>query len=135
MRKTAIVTGASRGIGSVVAKRLARDGFAVVLNYSSSAAQADSVVREIEAEGGEAIALQADVSEPSAVERLFEQTINRFGAVDVVVNNSGIMPLSPIGEADVELFDRVITTNLRGVSCPRTGCALCRLRGTHYRLL
>jgi 3-oxoacyl-[acyl-carrier protein] reductase len=114
MKKIAIVTGASRGIGRAVAKRLAQDGFAVVVNYLSNASEAEEAVAEIKVIGGEAIAVQADVANQLNVERLFEETIKKFGSVDVVVHNSGIMPLSPIGKSDVELFDKVISTNLRG---------------------
>jgi 3-oxoacyl-[acyl-carrier protein] reductase len=114
MKKSAIVTGASRGIGRAVAKRLAKDGFAVVVNYVSNAAEADEAVAEIGKNGGEAVAIKADVGNPADVEQLFAQTLKKFGSVNVVVNNSGIMPLSPIGKGDVEAFDKVIATNLRG---------------------
>jgi 3-oxoacyl-[acyl-carrier protein] reductase len=114
MPKTAIVTGASRGIGKAVAKRLARDGSAVVVNYASNAKEADVTVAEIKSAGGQAIAAKADVGNAADVERLFEETVKAFGAIDVVVNNSGIMPLSPIGKGDAAVFDRVIQTNLRG---------------------
>jgi 3-oxoacyl-[acyl-carrier protein] reductase len=114
MPKTAIVTGASRGIGKAVAKRLARDGFAVVVNYASNANEADATVAEIQSGGGQAIAVKADVGNAADVERLFEDTVKSFGAIDVVVNNSGIMPLSPIGKGDAAVFDKVIQTNLRG---------------------
>jgi 3-oxoacyl-[acyl-carrier protein] reductase len=114
MNKTAIVTGASRGIGRAVAMRLAHDGFAVVVNYASNADQADAVVAAIKSTGGRAVSLKADVSNTADVERLFEETLKAFGSIDVVVNNSGIMPLSPIGKEDLEVFDKVISTNLRG---------------------
>jgi 3-oxoacyl-[acyl-carrier protein] reductase len=114
MKKIAIVTGASRGIGRAVAKRLAEDGFGVVVNYLSNASEAEQVVSEIQGTGGNAIAVKADVANQADVERLFEETVKKFGSVDVVVHNSGIMPLSPIGKSDVELFDKVISTNLRG---------------------
>ena len=114
MKKTAIITGGSRGIGRAVAKRLARDGFSVIVNYASNPSQAEAAVTEIKSAGGEAIALKADVANPADVERLFEETLKKFGSVDVVVNNAGIMQLSPIDKGDVELFDRVISTNLRG---------------------
>jgi 3-oxoacyl-[acyl-carrier protein] reductase len=114
VNKTALVTGASRGIGRAVAMRLAHDGFAVVVNYASDAGQADAVVAAIKSGGGRAIALKADVSNTTDVERLFEETLKAFGSVDVVVNNSGIMPLSPVGKGDVVVFDKVIGTNLRG---------------------
>jgi 3-oxoacyl-[acyl-carrier protein] reductase len=114
MPKTAIVTGASRGIGKAVAKRLARDGFAVVVNFASNAKEADATVAEIKSNGGQAIAVRADVGNAAEVEHLFDKTVKAFGSVDVVVNNSGIMPLSPIGKGDTALFDKVIETNLRG---------------------
>jgi 3-oxoacyl-[acyl-carrier protein] reductase len=114
MNKTAIVTGASRGIGRAIAMRLAHDGFAVVVNYASNASQADAVVAAIHSGGGRALAVKADVSNAADVERLFEEALKAFGSVDIVVNNSGIMPLSPIGKGDVEVFDKVIGTNLRG---------------------
>ena len=112
--KTAIVTGASRGIGKAVARRLARDGFGVVVNYASNAKEADATVAEIRSAGGRSIAVKADVGNAADVERLFEETVKAFGAIDVVVNNSGIMPLSPIGKGDAAVFDKAIQTNLRG---------------------
>ena len=114
MPKTAIVTGASRGIGKAVAKRLARDGLAVVVNYLSNAKEADAAVAEIKADGGQAIAVKADVGDAAEVEKMFDEAVKAFGTIDVVVNNSGLMPLSPIGEGDAALFDKVIQTNLRG---------------------
>jgi len=114
MKKVAIITGASRGIGKAVAERLAKDGFAVVVNYASSVPEAEEVVSNIRAEGGEAIAIKADVSDAGQVEQLFAQTLEKFGSVDVVVQNSGIMPLSPIGKGDAPTFDKVISVNLRG---------------------
>ena len=114
MTKTAIVTGASRGIGRNIAKRLASDEFAVVVNYSGKADEAQKVVDEIRAADGEAVAIKADVGNPEDVKRLFEKTIETFGGVNVVVNNAGIMSLSPIAKGDVETFDKVIATNLRG---------------------
>jgi 3-oxoacyl-[acyl-carrier protein] reductase len=114
MRKTAIVTGASRGIGRAIALRLAADGFGVVINYAGNTAKAEEVVNEITSLGGRALAIQADVANPDDVKQLFEKTIKAFGQIDVVVNNAGIMTLSPITKGDVETFDKVISTNLRG---------------------
>lgn len=114
MAKTAIVTGASRGIGRSIARRLAKDGFSVVVNYAGNSAQAQAAVDEIRATGGDAVAIQADIANPEQVKALFEKTIEAFGTVDVVVNNAGIMPLSPIAKGEVEIFDKVIATNLRG---------------------
>jgi 3-oxoacyl-[acyl-carrier protein] reductase len=114
MSRTAIVTGASRGIGRAVAKRLSKDGFDVAVNYASNAKEADTVVTEIQSSGGRAMAIRADVGNAADVENLFAEALKAYGSVDVAVNNSGIMPLSPIGKADVGTFDKVIQTNLRG---------------------
>src|SRR6201985_3803702 len=114
MRKTAIVTGASRGIGRTIALRLAANGFGFVVNYAGNAAKAEEVVNEITSAGGRALAVQADVATPDCVKQLFEKTLKAFGQIDVVVNNAGIMPLSPIAKGDVETFDKVISTTLRG---------------------
>ena len=112
--KTAIITGASGGIGRAVALRLARDGFAVVVNYAGNAAKAEGVVNEITSARGQAIAVQADVANAGDVERLFKKTLHTFGRIDVVVNSAGIMPLGRIADGDIEMFDKVIATNLRG---------------------
>jgi 3-oxoacyl-[acyl-carrier protein] reductase len=114
MVKTAIVTGASRGIGSAVAKRLAADGFAMVVNYAGNSDLAQKIVDEIRDADGEALAIRADVSNPEEVKQLFAKTIETYGRVDVVVNNAGIMPLSPIAKENLETFDKVININLRG---------------------
>jgi len=114
LAKSAIVTGASGGIGRLVAKRLASDGFAVAVHYAGNPAKAETVVTEIEGAGGKAIAVQADVAKPADVETLFKQTLDAFGTIDVVVHTAGIMPLLPISGGDVETFDKVIMTNLRG---------------------
>lgn len=114
MAKAAIVTGASRGIGRAVALRLAADGFAVVVNYAGNLAKAEEVVNEIKSAGGHAIAVQGDVASESDVKRLFETALKEFGQIDVVVNNAGTMSLSPIAKSDVEAFDKIIATNLRG---------------------
>jgi 3-oxoacyl-[acyl-carrier protein] reductase len=97
-----------------VAKRLAKDGFAVVVNYVSNAKEAEAAVCEIQSIGGRAMAIKADVGNEADVETLFAEVLKAFGSVDVVVNNSGIMPLSPISKGDVATFDKVIRTNLRG---------------------
>jgi 3-oxoacyl-[acyl-carrier protein] reductase len=113
-KKTAIVTGASGGIGQAVALRLARDGFAVAVHYAGNAAKADATVGEIQAAGGRAIAIKADVADPADVARLFKATRDAFGTIDVVVNSAGIMPLTPIVDGGIAAFDQVIATNLRG---------------------
>src|SRR5215469_7963985 len=112
--KVAIVTGGSRGIGAAVSKRLARDGFLVVINYAGDAASAEALARQIEASGGRALTAQADVADPAAVRRLFDTTETAFGGVDVVVNSAGILQLAPITDADDALFDRTMAVNLKG---------------------
>jgi 3-oxoacyl-[acyl-carrier protein] reductase len=101
-------------MGRSIAKRLAADGFAVVVNYASNAAKAEETVNEVTTAGGRALAIKGDVANADDVKQLFEKTLKAFGQVDVVVNNAGIMPLSPITKSDVETFDKVIATNLRG---------------------
>lgn len=113
--KVALVTGASGGIGAETARRLARDGFAVIVNYAGNAAPAEQVAREIEAAGGKAVVAQADVSDPAAVRRLFDSAETAFGGVDVVINNAGIMKLANIADTDDALFDQTIAVNLKGV--------------------
>jgi 3-oxoacyl-[acyl-carrier protein] reductase len=113
-KKVAIITGGSGGIGRVVAKRLANDGFATAVHYAGNPAKAESVVGEINDAGGKAIAVQADVAKAADIENLFKRTLEAFGKVDVVVHSAGIMPLLPIAGGSVETFDKVIATNLRG---------------------
>ncbi|WP_251977167.1 SDR family oxidoreductase [Salinicola avicenniae] len=112
--KVAIVTGASRGIGRAIASTLAADGFAVVVNYAGNAALAEQVVGEIEGKGGRALAVQADIADTGAVERLFARTQEIFGRVDVVVNNAGMMQMANMTIDNVDILDRTLTTNLRG---------------------
>jgi 3-oxoacyl-[acyl-carrier protein] reductase len=112
--KIAIVTGASRGIGAAVAKRLARDGFTVVVNYAGNAQAAETVVREIEAAGGKAISAQADISKAAEARRLFDTVDEVYGGVDVLVNNAGIMTLSTIADLKEEDFDRLFDVNVKG---------------------
>ena len=114
VKKTAIITGASGGIGGEVARRLVRDGFGVVIHYAGKPAAAQAVVAELKAAGGQAISVQADVASVPDVERLFQESIDAFGDPEVVVHSAGIMLLSLISAGDVETFDKVITTNLRG---------------------
>ncbi|NNH65651.1 SDR family oxidoreductase [Rhizobium laguerreae] len=112
--KVALVTGASRGIGAAVARRLAKDGFTVVINYSGNAAPAEELAREIEQAGGKALTAKADVGDAEAVRHMFEAAETAFGGVDVLVNNAGIMMLSSLAEADDVNFDRQINVNLKG---------------------
>src|SRR5580704_2979203 len=110
-QKVALVTGASRGIGSSVAERLARDGFALIVNYSENAAPAEVLVRKIEQAGGRALAAKADISDASSVRRMFDAAEAAFGGVDVLVNNAGIMTLAPIADSDDASVDRHIAVN------------------------
>ncbi|MDX2235616.1 MAG: SDR family oxidoreductase [Hyphomonadaceae bacterium] len=112
--RAALVTGSSRGIGAATAKRLARDGFAVTVNYLTNRDLAAGVVRDIEAAGGRAIFRQADVADPAAVRALFDAHVEAFGGVDVVVNNAAIMNVAPFAQFTDEAFDRMIATNLKG---------------------
>ena len=114
MTRSAIVTGASGGLGGAVARRLANDGFAIAMNYSGNSDPAQKLVAELKAAGGQAIAVQGDVTDPGDVENLFKQTLATFGGIDVVVHSSGIMPLLPIAAGDIATFDKVIAVNLRG---------------------
>lgn len=113
--KTAIVTGASSGIGAGIAKRLAADGYAVIVNYAGNRDSADDVVREIEAAGGRAKAVQADVANAEQVTGMFSQAEGTFGPIGVIVNNAGVAVRKPLAEFDEADFDRVVATNLKGV--------------------
>lgn len=115
MGKTAIVTGASRGIGASIAKALAAAGAGVVVNYAHNQAAAGQVVADIQAQGGEAIAHQADVSQAIEVKALFDAAIDRFGAVHILVNNAGIMINQPLADTTDQDFDRTFAINVRGV--------------------
>ena len=101
-------------IGAAVAKRLAADGFRTVVNYSSSAAEAEQIVAVIKAAGGRARAIGADVADPSAVRRLFDQAEAEFGPVDVLVNNAGMMKVSPLAEVADADYQRQVAVNLTG---------------------
>lgn len=112
--KTAIVTGAGKGIGAAIARRLAGEGAAVVVNYARDEAAARAVVQEIEQAGGRAVAVQADISNPAAMAQLFDAAETAFGPIDILVNNAGMMRLSPLAEATDADFDDHIATNLGG---------------------
>ena len=113
-KKTAIVTGATGGIGQAIALRLAKDGFAITAGYAGNAARAEELVAAIKSSGGAAIAVKADVSSASEVEVLFKSALDEFGRIDVVVHTAGVMPIGKIADGDLEAFDKVIATNLRG---------------------
>jgi 3-oxoacyl-[acyl-carrier protein] reductase len=113
--KVAIVTGASKGIGAAIAKRLAAAGASVVVNYASSSEGADRVVAEIAGKAGKAIAVKADVSKAADVQRLFDATKKAFGSLDVLVNNAGVYGFAPLEEVTEDEFHREFNINVLGV--------------------
>ncbi|MBN3760239.1 SDR family oxidoreductase [Burkholderia sp. Ac-20365] len=112
--QVAIVTGASRGIGAAIARRLASDGFAVVVNYAASSKEADALVSELKEQGAAAIAVKADVSNADDVRRMFDTTEQQFGKVDVLVNNAGILKTVPLAETSDAYFAQAFDINVRG---------------------
>jgi 3-oxoacyl-[acyl-carrier protein] reductase len=113
--KAALVTGASRGIGAAIAKRLAKDGFSVAITYARGADAAASVVSAITRAGGKAIAIKADATDSAAVAAAVDQTVEAFGRLDVLVNNAGTAIPKPFEESTLEEIDQVVDINLRGV--------------------
>jgi 3-oxoacyl-[acyl-carrier protein] reductase len=112
--KVAIVTGSSRGIGRAIAERLGKEGASVVVNYARGADQASQVVSAIEAAGGQALAVQADMSKTADIRRLFERTLDHFGHLDILVNNAGIFRGAPVAEVVEEDFDAIFALNAKG---------------------
>ncbi|WP_412065079.1 SDR family oxidoreductase [Rhizobium sp. SYY.PMSO] len=112
--KTAIVTGASKGIGAAIARQLAADGFQTIVNYASSSGEAAEIVAGIEQAGGRALAVRADIADAQALTALFDRAEAEFGRVDVLVNNAGISKFSPLAEVSDEDFQRQIAVNLTG---------------------
>jgi 3-oxoacyl-[acyl-carrier protein] reductase len=113
--KTALVTGASKGIGASIAKHLAAAGASVVVNYASSKAGADKVVAEITAAGGTAIAIQGDVAKPADITRLVAETKTAFGKLDILVNNAGVYEMAPLEAITPEHFHRQFNINVLGL--------------------
>ena len=113
--KIALVTGASRGIGRQIALTLGREGAAVIVNYNGSAAKAEEVVKEIEAAGGKAEAVQCNVSDFESCGRMMADVVSRYGRLDILVNNAGITRDNMLMKMSEEDFDAVISTNLKGV--------------------
>ena len=113
--KVAVVTGASKGIGAAIAKNLAAEGAAVVVNYASSKTGADKVVAEITGAGGKAVAVQADVAKKADIDRLFAETKKAFGRLDILVNNAGIYEFSPLDSITEEHFHKQFNLNVLGV--------------------
>jgi 3-oxoacyl-[acyl-carrier protein] reductase len=112
--KVALVTGASRGIGAAIAKRLAEEGATVAITFANSAAAADRVVKDIQGKGGKAFAVQADAEDVTAVARAVEQTVAKFGSLDILVNNAGTAIPKAFEETSATEIDRVIGINIRG---------------------
>src|SRR6476620_10281624 len=113
--KIALITGGSRGIGAAIAKRMAADGANVAITYTKGADAAASVVKEIERDGGKAIAIQADAADAEAVKVAVEKTVGTFGRLDVLVNNAGTAIPKPFEETTLDEMDRMIDINIRGV--------------------
>jgi 3-oxoacyl-[acyl-carrier protein] reductase len=113
--KVAVVTGASKGIGAGIAKALADEGAAVVVNYSSSKQGADRVVADISGRGGKAIAVQGDVSKQADIERLFSEAKKAFGRIDILINNAGFYEFAPLEEVTEDLFHRHFNLNILGL--------------------
>jgi 3-oxoacyl-[acyl-carrier protein] reductase len=111
--KVALVTGGSRGIGAAIARRLAGDGAAVALTYVSSKDKAEAVVKQIEADGGRALAIGADNADPAAVIAAVERTVSELGRLDILVNNAGVFDGGPLEEMTLERVDRVLSVNVR----------------------
>src|SRR5436853_4561275 len=113
--KVAIVTGASKGIGAAIALNLAAEGAAVVVNYASSKEGADRVVSQIAGKGGKAIAVQANMTKPADIERLFAESKKAFGKLDILVNNAGVYEFAPLEEVTVEHFRKMFDLNVLGL--------------------
>lgn len=117
--KIAIVTGSSSGIGKAIALTFAQEGAAVTVNYRSHSGDADEVVRQIKSGGGEALAVQADISKPEDVKNMVERTVEEFGRLDTLVNNAGMEEKMPFLDTPFEVWEKVIAVNLGG---PWLGC-------------
>src|SRR5689334_22818312 len=114
--KVAVVTGASKGIGAAIATHLAAEGAAVVVNYSSSKSGADRVVSEITGNGGKAVAIHADLSNPADIKRLFADSQKSLGPLDILVNNAGVYEFLPLEQVTPEHFHRMFNLNVLGLT-------------------
>jgi 3-oxoacyl-[acyl-carrier protein] reductase len=113
--KVAVVTGASKGIGAAIAEELAKDGAAVVVNYSSSPQQAEALVTNIKSWGGKAKAVRADVSKPAEAKQLVDAAVSEFGRLDILVNNAAVYDFLPLPQVTEEHFDRMFDLNVKGL--------------------
>jgi len=112
--RVALITGGSGGIGAATAERLAVDGYRLAVHYSGNAAKAEAVAERIRASSGEAMTVGGDVADEQAMTTAFDAVTEAYGGLDVVVHAAGIMPLSPVAAFDLEVFDQIVRTNLRG---------------------
>lgn len=113
--KVAIVTGSSSGIGRGIAERLGKDGATIIVNYAHSSDKAQEVVKQIKQRGSEAIALQADMGKVSDIRQLFKEVSDRYGEIDILINNAGIAVQSTVSEVTEEDYESVFAINVRGV--------------------
>jgi len=113
--KVAVVTGASKGIGAAIAERLGKEGASVIVNYASSAAQAEAVVKKIQAAGGKAKAVRADVSNREEAKKLIAAAVSEFGKLDILVNNAGTYEFIPLADITEEHFDHTFNLDVKGV--------------------
>ena len=110
-----MVTGASRGIGAEIVRRLSADGAAVAFTYGTSGADAEKVVADVEANGGTAVAIQADSGDPEQVARAIDETVAKLGGLDILVNNAGVAYMGDVESFTMEQFDRLVAINVKGV--------------------
>ncbi len=115
MNKTVLVTGASRGIGRAIAKKFGAAGYQVVINYLNSRDKAESLAKELDALGAASLVVQADVADRAQVERMIRSVYERFGRIDVLVNNAGIAEMKLFTEIDPSYFDRIFDVNVKGM--------------------
>ena len=113
--RRALVTGASRGIGAAIVRRLAADGAAVAFTYGASAAEAEKLVAEVAETGGTAVAIQADSGDPDQVARSIDETVAQLGGMDILVNNAGVLYVGDVESLTMEQFDRLVAVNVRSV--------------------
>jgi len=127
--KVALVTGGSRGIGEAIVRRLAAEGAAVAFTYASSADKAQALVDQIESAGGKALAIQADSADVVAIEGAVSATVERFGALNILVNNAGILLLGSVDTFSLEDFDRMFAVNVRATFAAAKACSAVMQKG------